>query len=477
MRVALVHPPPRSEFDRHWARFPVLGLAYVASSLRAAGHEVQLLDGKLDGLSQDDIVARVRRDRPDLVGITCMTVEFPQAAEIAARIKADRGAPPIVVGGAHVNAVGRRALDEGEAFDFACVGEGEWLVRELADALEGGGDPAAVPGLVCRRDGEVVAAPPRPYPDDYDLLPFPAWELFRPLATLPILTHRGCPFQCTFCGHNSGFKPRYRTPGNVLEEMEDTVARFRPERVRIEDETFGLHMGRTKEILEGILARGIHRRVRFSAQTRVDRIDEEFVQLLKTANFETLELGVESGNAEVLKRVKKGITLDQVEYAVGLAKATGLRVWCKFILGHPHETRATIRDTVDTIARLNPDRLSVSIMTPFPGTPIHDMAMRGEGGYRMLSGGWQDFDKYSSGVLELEGVSLGQLKRYQLWCYANLYLRNGRLVELARLVASHRAMAWEMVSSAAGRTAGEAGRRARLSGRAWAARRRPARPS
>ena len=70
-------------------------------------------------------------------------------------------------------------------------------------------------------------------------------------------------------------------------------------------------------------------------------------------------------------------------------------------------------------------------MTPFPGTPIHEMALRGEGGYRLLSGGWEDFDKYSSGVLELENVSLGQLKRYQLRCYANLYLRNRRFRDLA----------------------------------------------
>ena len=142
-------------------------------------------------------------------------------------------------------------------------------------------------------------------------------------------------------------------------------------------------MGRTKAILEGIIARGFHRRVTFSAQTRVDRIDEEFIRLLKTANFETLELGVETGNPEVLRSIKKGITLEQVEHAVALAKANGLRVWCKFILGHPNETHETIRDTIDFIAKINPHQLSVSIMTPFPGTPIHEMALRGEGGYRL----------------------------------------------------------------------------------------------
>jgi anaerobic magnesium-protoporphyrin IX monomethyl ester cyclase len=461
MRIALVQPPPRSEYDRHWARFPSLGIAYIASSLRAAGHTIDLLDGKLAGLTVDDIVAGVRAQPPDLVGITCMTVEYPRAVEIARRIKDHHPGVPVVVGGAHVNAVGRQALEEGDGFDYACVGEGEHLACELADALERDVDPSTIPGLVSRRGDELVAAAPRPPPADYDALPFPAWDLFRPVDTLPLITHRGCPFKCVFCSHNSGFKPRYRTPANVLDEVEQILERYRPTRIRIEDETFGLHMGRTKAILDGIISRGIHEHVQFSAQTRVDRIDEEFIRLLKTANFETLELGVETGNPEVLERIKKGITLEQVEHAVTLAKRHGLRVWCKFILGHPDETHETIRDTIDFIAKINPHKLSVSIMTPFPGTPIHEMALRGEGGYRFLSGSWEDFDKYSSGVLELETVSLGQLKRYQIECYVRLYARNRRLLELSRLVVSNRAVGWEMLSSAGGRTVLETVRRVR----------------
>ena len=465
MRIALVQPPPRSEFDKHWARFAGLGIAYIAGSLRAAGHTIDMLDGKLAHMTVDDIVHAVRADRPDLVGITCMTVEYPRAVQIARRIKDDRADLPIVVGGAHVNAVGKQALDEGEAFDFACVGEGEYLARELAAALERSTDPSGIPGLVSRDGGAVVTAPPRLPPDDYDALPFPAWDLFRPVDTIPLITHRGCPFRCVFCSHNSGFKPRYRTPANVLDEVEEVLARYRPKRIRIEDETFGLHMGRTKAILEEIISRGLHRRITFSAQTRVDRVDEEFMRLLKTANFETLELGVESGNPDVLLKTEKGITLDQVEHAVALAKANDLRVWCKFILGHPDESRDTIRDTIDFIAKINPHKLSVSIMTPFPGTPIHEMALRGEGGYRLLSGGWEDFDKYSSGVLELETVSLGQLKRYQILCYLNMYLRNHRYRELGSLAVANRAVGWEMFSSAVSRTVLET--RRRLAGRRY----------
>lgn len=284
----------------------------------------------------------------------------------------------------------------------------------------------------------------REYHYDYDSLPFPAWDLFRVGDEIPLLTHRGCPFECNFCGHNSGFKPRYRSPENVLEEIEHVVERFRPSHIRFEDETFGLNLLRTRRILEGILQRGLQKKVSFSAQTRIDRVDREFVSLLKRCNFMWLELGVESGSPEILERMGKGITLAQVEHAIGHAKEVRLRIWCKFILGHPHETRGDMIATARFIARMNPDRLSVSVMTPYPGTPIFDMAVRGEGGYRMLSDDWGAFDKYASGALELRDVSLAQLKLLQLYCYLNLYLRNLRLLDLISLIVRHVPLIIEM---------------------------------
>lgn len=460
MKVVLIHPPPRSDFDKHWARVPVLGLAYIAGSLQREGHDAVLLDGKLDGLSIDAICARAVEARPDLIGITSMTVEYPIATEIARRIKATV-ATPIIVGGAHINAVGAAALSDCASLDFACVGEGEHLTLELVAALTAGGGFEGILGLAYRDRGIPRYTGARPYPPNYDELAFPAWQMFSLGDQIPLLTHRGCPFRCNFCSHNSGFEPRYRSVANVLAEIEDIVGRYRPAVIRFEDETFGLNLRRTKELLYGILARGLHRKVRFSAQTRVDRIDAEFVRLLRDACFDTLELGVESGCARILSATGKGITLDQVKTGVSLARAAGLTVWCKFIVGHPNETSDDIKETIDFIARLNPDRLSVSIMTPFPGTPIHDMALRGEGGYRMVAHGWQDFDKYSAGALELETVTLGQLKFYQLWSYANLYLKNRRLRELARHVWEHRSMARDMAWSMVSRNASELLRRAR----------------
>lgn len=444
--IVLINPPPASEVDKHWARTPLLGISYIASSAISQGFQINFLDGKLAGLAMDEIVQRAIESSAGLIGITCMTVEYPLVKEIAARIKA-KVSTPIVVGGAHVNAVGHSVLDDCSDIDFSCKGEGEFLLSELATALDKGSRMDNIDGLGYRESGGVLNNGTRGYPEDYDILPFPAWWMFVSTEQLPILTHRGCPFKCVFCGHNSGFMARYRSSENVLDEIGQMIERYQPKVIRFEDETFGLSTKRTMTLLNGIVDKGYHKKVRFSAQTRVDRINREIVIALKKANFETLELGVESGNDLVLLATKKGITLPQVRRAVKLAKEAGLTVWCKFILGHPNETLATIKDTVNFISELNPDRLSVAIMTPYPGTPIYDMAVKGEGGYRLLASDWGEFDKYSSGALELESVSISQLKYYQILCYLRLYTRNFRLGELIILAFSHKVMAGKMVAS------------------------------
>lgn len=455
MRIVLIHPPSATEADKHWASFPVLGLAYIAASLRVAGHEVTLIDGKLRDLSIDEVCEFTLAHEAELIGISAMTIDVRPAKIISSKLKARKNVS-ILIGGAHANAVGGQILEEVESVDFACVGEGEETAPELIAALEREEDLSHVHGIAYRDvHGTIRHTRPRPYPKDYDRIPFPAWDLFEASQYIPIVTHRGCPFRCTFCGHNSGFKPRFRSPENVLDELRHTISNYQPRTIRFEDETFGLNMRRTKQILQGIIDEGLQNKVSFSAQTRVDRVDGEFMHLLKMANFETLELGVESGNAEMLQRIQKGITLEQVEHAVKLAKANDLRVWCKFIIGHPNETPKTAWDTVNFITKLNPDRLSVSIMTPYPGTPIHKMALNGEGGYKVLTSEWSKFDKYTSGALELEGFLLGKMKRFQIYCYLKMYVFNFRILDLLKLLAGHRKLVLEMVASAARETVGE----------------------
>jgi anaerobic magnesium-protoporphyrin IX monomethyl ester cyclase len=444
MRVVLINPPCLSKAEKHWAGYLNLGLGYIAASLLASGREVTIVDAKLEDLNLEETVNRAVADSPDLIGITAMTVEFPQVVAISERIKS-RWHAPIIIGGAHCKAVGSSTLQECRAIDYCCFGEGERLLIELIQCLEIKGHCGEINGLIYRHNSEVITNRSRPYLDNYDCLPFPAWHLFPKTSQIPLLTHRGCPFHCIFCSHNSGYEPRYRSVENTLSELEHIIGCYNPTLVRFEDETFGLHLKRTKEIMSGIIKRGFHLRTHFHAQTRVDCIDDEFMHLLKVAKFEFLELGVESGNDDVLKRIRKGISLAQVEVAVAMARRYEVKVWCNFILGHPHETRENMSDTVRFISHLNPDRLSVSIMTPYPGTPIYEMARKGKGGYRLLADDWKSFDKYSGAILEFGNVTLTRLKWLQIWCFIRLYLSNWRLYDLLRLALKQHILMVRMV--------------------------------
>lgn len=446
MKFVLINPSYSSHVEKHWSGYASLGIAYLAATLLERNNDVSIIDGKLGNFTLDEIVQRTMELKPDIVGISSMTVDFPMTKKISYRLKQHSNIP-IILGGPHSNAVGKATLLECLSIDFCCVGEGEQLLIELIACIEGECHFDKVKGLIYRSNNEIIVNAPGPYRIDYDTLPFPAWNLFPPISILPILTHRGCPFKCIFCSHNSGSTVRYRSVINIIAELLYIDKHYQPKQVQFEDETFGFDIIRTKEILQNIIDNKLHHRISFSAQTRVDRIDKEFLDLLKTANFSMLELGVESGSDQVLKRIGKGINIPQVKETVKLAREAGLKVWCKFILGHPNETIDEMKKTVRLISYLNPDQLSVAIMTPYPGTPIYEMAISGKGGYRLLSTEWKSFDKYMGAALELENVNLAHLKWIQIWCYLRLYLTNFRFWDLLRLLFRQHIMVFGLAKS------------------------------
>jgi anaerobic magnesium-protoporphyrin IX monomethyl ester cyclase len=434
MKIALINPPVRGSLERHWIKNPYLSLGYLSAVLERRYHYCEIVEGKFEKLTVDKVVERVIRIKPDLIGITSWTMEIQQAANVADCIKNALKSVPIVIGGSHANALPKTTLIDFPAFDFLIYGQGEDTLCELVDNLKDGKDFSKINGLVYRSEGNVIQNSPRVIEEDLTALPFPAWHLFPYTSNLSIMTERGCPYQCIFCARNLGKRIRSRPPEHVVEELEHIINRFQPRRVDIEDENFGLHRERTKEILSMIIKKGFNKKVSFGCQSRVDVADQELYQMMRQAGFIEIALGIESGNQEILKTIKKSITLDQAKKAVALAKSVGLKVQCFFILGHPYETIETIRNTIDLAVKLKPHRLSFALMVPYPGTEIYEMAKRGEGGYRLLSNDWKEFDKYSGQVMELESISVNKLKMIQMKAYMKVYLYNLRFIQLIKLI-------------------------------------------
>jgi radical SAM superfamily enzyme YgiQ (UPF0313 family) len=438
--LVLTRPGFVDEAERHWSEVAPLGLGYLAGAARDAGISVAAVDGRLEGhTSLAETVAAIEAHRPLVVGISALTVEYPRAVKLAQMLKAGRDDLVVVLGGSHANAIPKQATAEGAAFDCVISGEGESAIVRIVEAARAGKSIDPFPGayrldslgLVCG-DGKATLG------FEIAKLPFPAWDLFPRRSAYPLMSERGCPYKCVFCSRNMGQKMNYRPIDHVLEEIRWVDESFSPREIYFEDETFALRRDRTEELLERLVDYNADKHLSFKAQTRVDRITQPLIRQMRRAGFDYMELGVESGDDSILADAEKGTNVEQVMEAVRILKSEGMRVWTNFIIGLPGETTESVRRSIDLAVRLNPNRLSVAIITAYPGTPIYEWARKGEHGYRLLSEDWGRFDKYLSSSVELDTLSYRTMRRLQLQMYLETYLRNRRFREFGKLAWQHR---------------------------------------
>jgi len=396
LRVLLINPSyPFEEFPRLLVTLP-----YVAAALRAEGHEVEILDLLLARTTPDKIERRMERLRPELVGITSVTLNHHIASGIAEVVRKCDERVPIAMGGPHVSFEIEGSFRDLPALDFIGIGEGEHTMVELARALEGRMDLRDVRGLagLDRAAGRVWRNAPRPLEDDLDTLPNPARDLV-PLARYlafdshaSVVTSRGCPYECIFCSAPqwTGRKVRYRDPVRCVDEIEE-LARLGFTEITIEDDLFTLYRKHFLAVCGEMIQRGTG--TRWNAFSRVDTITPEIVDTMARAGCQAICFGVESGNQEVLDLVKKNSNLAKVKEAMRMTQAVGISALASFIIGLPGETEATLRKTVEFANELHEEFGSLygfHILAPFPGTEVRDKAA--EYGLDILTSDWTRYD-------------------------------------------------------------------------------------
>jgi radical SAM superfamily enzyme YgiQ (UPF0313 family) len=450
MRILLINPSyPFEEFPRLLVTLP-----YVAAALRAAGHEVEILDLLLSRTTPDKIERRMQRLRPQLVGITSVTLNHHIANAIGEVVRKCDGACPIVMGGPHVSFEIEGSFRDLPALDYVGIGEGEHTMVELARALEGRMDLRDVRGLALRHDGGIKRTAPRPLEDDLDRLPPPARDLV-PLARYlafdshaSVVTSRGCPYECIFCSAPAwtGRSVRYRTPSLCVDEIEELAAQgFRE--ITIEDDLFTLYRKHFMAVCGELVRRDTG--IRWNAFSRVDTISPEIVETMARAGCQAICFGVESGSQEVLDLVKKRSSLDKVKEAMRMTQDVGISALASFIIGLPGETEETLRKTVEFANELHQEFGSLygfHILSPFPGTEVRDKAS--EYGLEILTSDWTQYDA-NHVVTRTPGADRGVIQsvadeyeqtmerylRYQDWLFAQgrlegyerqMYLRRRR---------------------------------------------------
>jgi radical SAM superfamily enzyme YgiQ (UPF0313 family) len=365
---------------------PALGLAYLAAVLEKNGYEVKIIDCTL-GITHSQLLELLIKEKPQVVGITGTTPVFESMKKVAQDAKRYLNDAIIVVGGAHLTAMPQESM-QFPYFDVGVLGEGEATLLELIRRIENTGkasDLENIDGIIFRKDNQLIKNRVRDFIKELDSLPFPARHLLPALSQysptpasyrrLPLgvmMTSRGCPSRCTFCDRAVfGSSYRERSAENVVSEIEELIYKYGVREIRFFDDTFTLNKKRVIKICSLLKARKI--KVPWTCLTKVTEVNEELFKVMKSAGCWQVLFGLESGDAQMLKLLKKGNTIEQNERAVKMAHKAGLSVRADFIVGTPGETMESLKRTLDFAIRLKLDYAHFNKFIPFPGTELYDM--------------------------------------------------------------------------------------------------------
>lgn len=403
MRILLVQPQ-FSIFKTEAKRcHPPLGLAYLAGSLRNY-HEVMVLDTLAEGYNEQEAISkdllryglsfkkvktRIETLKPDIVAVSCL---FSSQSENVNRIcmavkEADKDIITIV-GGAHPTVAAKEMLKDTN-IDFSIAGEGELILSELLDRLEQNKDFYDLEGIGFRNKSDVRVNNRISYNLDLDSLPMPYWEIF-PLERyfkinsphggsakrspfLPMITSRGCPFECIFCSvHNIWGKGyRSRSPANILSEISHIVDKFGVKEILFEDDNLTLDRDRANKIFQGMIEHKFNVFWSVPNGIAVQTLNGEMLDLMKKSGCYSISIGIESGDEFILKNIiRKPISLDTIMPIIEKANKLGLETTGFFVVGIPGENIHNLKNTFYFAKKLPLDNINFFFATPLPGTRL-----------------------------------------------------------------------------------------------------------
>jgi radical SAM superfamily enzyme YgiQ (UPF0313 family) len=365
---------------------PPLGLAYLASYLEKSNYSVKILDVSAQHLTEADLENEIAAASPKMVGISFMTNQWREALATAQLIKRVNPSILVVTGGPHASALPDEALAD-QSIDFVVIGEGENTLVDLADKFIRNKDIrlAEINGIAYREGERVVISAPRPFIENLDSIPFPAWHLLAvekysvsPLGmekeiVLPIISSRGCPNQCIFCDSHTIFGRcfRGRSAKNIFAEILFLKNNYHITQFDFVDDTITIDKGRVTELCNLIIGSDLN--VKWMCNARVNTVDINLLQLMKMAGCIRIDLGVESGDENVLRSIKKGITIEQIKNAHKLVHAAGIVSNSFVMVGNLNEDFESVKKTVRLVQEIAED-ISIAIATPFPGTELYKLA-------------------------------------------------------------------------------------------------------
>jgi anaerobic magnesium-protoporphyrin IX monomethyl ester cyclase len=431
VKILLVKPPSLSDHIQ-----PPLGLGYLAASV-AGRHHTAILDMLKTPLSDQDFRQYLAQGQYDVVGFQCYTPDLPSVARLARLVKRETPESATIAGGPHPTLLPAETMEYfGEGMDYLLRGEGDEVFPQFIDRIaETRFNPKLIPGLVWKTNGRIWVNDKSDFVKDLDRVPFPAWDLlqpqtyppaqhgafFRRFPIAPIITTRGCPYDCKFCSANvlSGQAMRYRSPDSVVNEIRMLYSRFHIREFHIIDDNFTINKRHARAVLENIVASRLPISLAFPNGIRIETVDESLLALMKKSGVYLISLGLESGSNRVLKLMNKKLTVEKSEEKIWLIRKARIDMAAFFIMGFPGETRDDLRRTVDFSLKLPLLRANFENFLPLPGSPVYqELVAKGE----LKDIDWRNYH-YMTATYIPRGLTRKTLKRVQRKAFLRFFLR------------------------------------------------------
>ena len=441
MHVLIINPPwpgkgygtrSQNRIIKHrsdkFLQYPVF-LAYSAAALQEAGHKVSYLDSVIRDLDIDQTVNEVKKIAPDIIFMETTTPSIEADYQSLELLKNATGTK-VIVGGPHVTYFHREVLEESTAIDVVIRHEFDTKIAEVVSNLK---CLKSVEGITFRDGDKICDNGNGILCEELDSIPFPdrevvpwqdyleAWYSRRPFMNM--MTSRGCPYHCSFClwpQSMYGHKQRFRSLDNVFLEIKYLKDMYGLREINIDDGTFTTRKERVIEFCERMQRDRLN--IIWTCNGRVDNLDDEMLREMKKAGCKMIRLGIESGSQEVLHKIKKGLTLEQIEAGVKLVKKHGIQALGGFMFGFPYDTKETVEQTISFAKKLSPDQVQFSINMCYPGTSLYEYAKDKE---LLLTKSFKEFDMTNGPVVKTMDMNREDLTHILSRAYREFYFRPG----------------------------------------------------
>ncbi len=424
---------------------PPLGLLYLAGMLEKNNISVKILDAALNNLSLEQTFSTIQEISPKIVGITVCTPDYSIIDKFTYLLKRNIPQLTIVLGGPHPSLDPEGVLSS-EHIDFAVRGEGEYTFSELCTSILNGelSKLSSIQGISYRLNSKIINNPDRALIKNLDELPFPARHLIplmkyrnygrvykrKPVGVM--ITSRGCPLQCIFCAHEIfGKRYRFMSAGRMVEEIKLLQKYYGVKEILFREDNFTANRKRAFEFCEIILKEKID--ISWMCLADANSITEELAKKMKEAGCWHVGVGVESGNQEIQKVLKKNLNLEHVKEVFNFLHRSNLKTLAFFMIGNFSDTPETVKQTIKYAKQLNTDFAIFTITAPFPKTELFEMAVRDHlitnFSLDQLTNNPSVF-KQKAPILRTESLTSRQLRNYQLRAILEFYLRPKQLIRI-----------------------------------------------